>query len=278
MPGAVPGRVIVWLMSGYLQHNAPLRLACKGVAKHIVPNNEYDPFAKIYNKYWGADYRAEAFPIVRKLLLSRLPVGAAVLDVCCGTGQFTEEVRQQGFDMAGIDASGGMISCARINAPGAELTEADVRGFSLGRKFDGAYSVFESLNHIPDVAGLVLAFRCVRRHLKRGAPFLFDLNREDAFRMYWNTTDALVEDDSVMVLRMDYNDETRVGECRMTAFEKARGWVRKDFTIRQTCHEHGAVEEALRTAKFKDVTLYDARDAGMRGDAGYARTFFLAGA
>jgi len=246
------------------------------VPERILPNCEYDPFARIYNRHWGAAYRAEAFPIVERLLLARLKPGASVLDVCCGTGQFTEKVRQHGFQVAGIDASEKMIAYARENAPEAALTVADARSFALGRKFAGACSVFESLNHIPDIAGLLLTFRCVRKHLKRGAPFLFDLNREEAFILYWNTIDALVEDESVLVLRMDYDDETRVGECKMTAFEKGRAWIRNDFIIRQTCHDHDRVQDALREAGFRDVTLYDARDAGMTGDAGYARTFFLA--
>ena len=80
----------------------------------------------------------------------------------------------------------------------------------------------------------------------------------------------------MLVLRMDYDGETRVGECRMTAFEKRRNWVRNDFVIRQTCHDHDRVENALGEAGFRDVTRYDARDAGMEGDAGFARTFFLA--
>jgi SAM-dependent methyltransferase len=253
-------------------------IGLKNVAKRIIPNSEYDPFARIYNRHWGLAYRTEAFPIVQRLLLSRFKHTSAVLDVCCGTGQFTEMVRQQGFEMAGIDSSPEMIAFARQNAPEADLAVADARGFALGKKFDAAYSVFESLNHVPDLDGLGRAFRCVRKHLKRGAPFLFDLNREDAFILYWNTIDALVEDDSVLVLRMDYDDATRVGECRMTAFENGPDWVRKDFTIRQTCHDHDAVESELRDAGFSDITRYDARDAGMEGDAGYARTFFLAAA
>jgi SAM-dependent methyltransferase len=246
-------------------------------ATSVVRNNEYDPFAKFYNRYWGEDYRAEAFPIVERLLLARLKPRAAVLDVCCGTGQFTDRLHRQGYRMTGLDASAGMIGYARQNAPGVELTIADVRDFSIGRKFDGAYSIFESLNHVPDIAGLAQAFGRVRRHLMPGAAFLFDLNREDAFILYWNTTDAVVEDDNVCVLRMDYDEQTRAGVCRVTGFEKAGdGWARSDFVVRQTYHDFGAVENALRDAGFRDVTLYDARDAGMKGSAGYARTFFLA--
>src|SRR5712672_744251 len=119
----------------------PALLSCRAgmPATSIVRNNEYDPFAKIYNRYWGEDYRAEAFPIVERLLLARLKPRASVLDVCCGTGQFTDRVHRQGFRVTGLDASAGMIGYARQNAPGVALTVADVRDFSLGRKFDAAY-------------------------------------------------------------------------------------------------------------------------------------------
>lgn len=245
-------------------------------AKSIVRNNEYDPFAGIYNRHWGRDYREEALPILQRLLLSRLKHGASVLDVCCGTGQFTELVRQEGFDLAGLDGSGQMINFARDNAPEVHFTVADARDFALDRKFHAAYSVFESLNHIRDTEGLLAVFRSVRKHLKPRAPFLFDLNRDAAFRLYWNTVDALVTSEDVCILRMDYDDETRLGSCAMTTFRKDQVWKRDDFTIQQVCHEETAVQACLASAGFKDVTLYDARDLGMDGDAGYARTFFLA--
>jgi len=240
-------------------------------------NNEYDPFAAIYNRHWGADYRREALPILERLLLSRLKPGKAVLDVCCGTGHFAARVRDLGFAVTGFDASGEMLRFAAENAPGCEFIRCDVRDFELGRKFDAAYSVFESLNHVPDLEGLASAFRQVRKHLKPRAPFLFDLNREEAFDLYWNTTDAVVADDRVCVLRMEYDPETRAALCNATSFEGGPPeWTRTDFTLRQTCHETGDVDDALRDAGFRDVSLFDARDAGMKGDAGYARTFFLA--
>ncbi len=249
--------------------------------RSVERNREYDPFAGIYNRHWGADYRAEAAPIVERLLLSRVEAGAAVLDVCCGTGQFTEEIRRRGYAIAGIDSSGAMIDYARDNAPGVEFTTADVRDFALGATFDAAYSVYESLNHVPDIAGLTAAFSCIRRHLKRGAPFLFDLNREEAYVLYWNNSDSIVEPDSVCVMRSEFDEETKKGRYDVTAFEKtgtglANEWQRADFTLRQTCHGMGAVQDALEEIGFIDVTLYDARDLGMKGDAGYGRTFFLA--
>jgi SAM-dependent methyltransferase len=251
----------------------------RGVAR-VERNREYDPFARIYNRYWGVDYRTEVAPVVSRLLLSRVPAGAAVIDVCCGTGQFTETVRRLGYEMAGMDASAEMIRYARENAPGVKFTVADVRDFRLGRAFDAAYSVYESLNHVPDVAGLKLAFGCVRNHLKPGAPFLFDLNREEAYVLYWNNSDSIMDEECVCVMRSEFDETTKIGKYDVVTFELAGGessyeWRRADFTLRQTCHNFSAVHKALFDAGFKDLTMYDARDVGMKGDVGYGRTFFL---
>jgi SAM-dependent methyltransferase len=249
----------------------------------IVRNREYDPFARIYNRHWGVDYRKEVAPVVKRLLLARVPAGSSVLDVCCGTGQFTELVRRLGYRVAGMDASGEMIRYARKNAPGVDFTVADVRDFRLGGVFDAAYCVYESLNHIRDIAGLALAFACIRRHLEPGAPFLFDLNREEAYVLYWNNQDSIVEEGSVCVMRSEFDEESKTGRYDVASFERIGNgsknqWRRTDFTLGQTCHDFGDVHAALFESGFTEVTMYDARDLGMKGDAGYGRTFFLCSA
>ncbi len=243
-------------------------------------NREYDPFARIYNRHWAADYHREAEPVVARLLLSRLRPGAAVLDVCCGTGRFTRAIAERGFRMAGIDASAAMIRYARRNAAGIPFTVADARDFSLRRKFAAAYSVYESLNHIPDLAGLTQAFTSVRRHLSPGAPFLFDLNSEEAYLMNWLGTDGIADESSAFITHLDYDEATRVATCRMTTFHPARGnpgaWKREDFTVRQTCHEIPLAHDALLAAGFGSVSLYDACDVGLGRGLGQGRTFLLA--
>jgi SAM-dependent methyltransferase len=240
-------------------------------------NTEYDPFAAIYNRYWGAEYHNQVLPVLDRLMFSRLPKGASLLDVCCGTGKFTAVVNRCGFSVAGIDASAAMLAYARQNAPGVEFTLADVRSFSLPGKFDGAYSIFESLNHLPDIRSLHSAFLRVRDHLTPGAPFLFDLNREDAFLAQWNQTDALVDSDTVWVTRSHYDEAKRLAVCEVTVFNSVEpGWNRSDFTLRQICHDIDDVSDALSRAGFGNVSLYDAADMGMDEYTGYARTFFLA--
>jgi demethylmenaquinone methyltransferase / 2-methoxy-6-polyprenyl-1,4-benzoquinol methylase len=53
----------------------------------------------------------------------RLPGGALVLDLACGTGDFCRELARSGYRVVGFDFSHGMLLRAKTDAP---LVEADV--------------------------------------------------------------------------------------------------------------------------------------------------------
>ena len=53
----------------------------------------------------------------------RLPGGALVLDLACGTGDFCRELTKRGYRAVGFDFSHGMLVNARTEAP---LVEADI--------------------------------------------------------------------------------------------------------------------------------------------------------
>jgi len=213
--------------------------------------------------------------VLQQLLLSRLNPGATVLDVCCGTGQFAKQVLDGGFEVSGVDASAKMIRHARRNAPGATFTVADVRDFNVDQKFHGAYAIFESLNHIPDAAGLEQAFSSVRKHLRRGAPFLFDLVGPATYLRNWNTTHSIIEDDLVCAVRMTYDQVAGKATCEITLFDDPPAWRRQDFRLHQHCHPTPDVLSALHAAGFRNPTLYSRRDLNIPTSLGLDRTFFL---
>jgi hypothetical protein len=105
---------------------------------------------------------------------------------------------------------------------------------------------------------------------------VFDLNGEEAFMRFWNDINAIVEPETVCVLRSEYQTDTRLAQCRITLFEQHSRWERQDFMLQQRCHKTNDVCAALENAGFRDITLYDAEDAGMSEHTGYNRTFFLA--
>lgn len=121
------------------------------------------------------------------LLLSTQEVKpTTLLDICCGTGTMCRLLSDEGKEPFGIDLSPGMIQVAREKAAKGgydrlEFEVADASNFDLHRKFDAAYSFFDSLNNITDPTAFKRALSCAAKHIKPGGSFIFDLNTAYAF-------------------------------------------------------------------------------------------------
>lgn len=237
--------------------------------------SDYDSFAWFYNRHWGKDFHRQTLGILDRLLFPRLAAGARVLDLCCGTGQVTAEIAARGYRVAGLDGSEQMLCHARENVPGADFVLADAREFSFAEPFDAAISVFDSLNHIASLEDLGRVFENVARALSPGGWFLFDLNRENAYRYFWNGPWAIVEEESACISRGSFDEESGVARCDLTLFRREGEWRRTDTVLFQKCHPVPGVTGALERAGFERVDLYDSADLGMTGDIACARTFFV---
>ncbi len=238
---------------------------------------DYDRFAWFYNRHWGAEYHRQTLPILDRLGLGDLSPGAAILDLCCGTGRVSAVLVDRGFRVMGVEGSGEMLRHARENAPGAEFLLDDARTFETSQSFELAFSVFESLNHVMSIHDLGAVFRNVHRSLLPGGVFIFDLNREAVFEKFWNLHYIIAEDDHVFTSRTRYHAERKFAESEITMFRLNGTWQRSDVTISQRCHEMKLVEVALFEAGFRQIEMFDAASRlGMTGDISFARTFFRA--
>jgi SAM-dependent methyltransferase len=235
----------------------------------------YDRFARIYNQHWGDDFTQRTVPILDKLILSRLPAGARVLDVCCGTGQLARVLTARGYRVIGLDGSEEMLRFARENAPGCEFLLGDARDFSLPPVYHGAVSTFDSLNHILSLDELTSAFRCAHAALLDGGLFVFDLNMEEGYKSRWRGSFGIVEDDHACLVRSSYRPDERIGQMDLTLFFLEDGWQRSDLTLTQRCYAEAEVRAALAAAGFDPIQAHDAqRDLELPG--GIGRTFFVA--
>lgn len=111
--------------------------------------------------------------------LSRLPPGARVVDLGCGSGAFTDVLQWRGYCCSGADLSPKLIGLARAKFPNVEFSVGDVErlGFS-DASFDGVL-LSGLVHHLPDPS------RCateVFRILRPGGAFVaFDPNRMNPF-------------------------------------------------------------------------------------------------
>lgn len=239
--------------------------------------SHYDSLAWFYDRYWHSRYHQAALPVLEKLLLEDLAPGACVLDLCCGTGYLARILVERGFTVIGIDGSEEMLRYARENVPEAEFRADDARIFELRSPVHAVISTFDSLNHILSVEELETVFGRVHAALLPGGTFVFDLNMEEAYRTMWQHSSAIVEPDSVCVIRGAYDDGERLGRTDLTMFRLQENWHRSDLTLLQRCYAPEEVRAALQECGFDEIRFCRAReDLGMSGDIATGRAFFTA--
>lgn len=182
-----------------------------------------------------------------------------ILDVCCGTGTLTQSLARDGFQMAGFDLSSTMINEAKAKAAEAGLDIwyeiADAAEVDLAARFDAAYSFFDSLNYITDLARLRMAIERVYAHLDRGGSFIFDLNTAYAFE-----AKMFDQQDTRAKQRVKYNWVGEYDKSSRIIKVAMEFWVdgeKVTETHVQRAHRPEEIEELLLNAGFVDLRCYD---------------------
>jgi SAM-dependent methyltransferase len=237
----------------------------------------YDQFAWFYSKGWGEEYHKQARTTIERHVLPRLPEGARVLDLCCGTGDLGITLRASGCRITGLDGSEEMLRYARQRVPDADFLCEDARTFQLPAVFDAVLSTFDSLNHIVTIEDLEAVFHNVRRALVDGGLFAFDLNMAESFETLWRGSTAVVEEADVSIVRGSYSSEEKLGRAEVTLFAReGELWRRSDVCVLERCYSETEIEDALDRCGFEHIETYDACEVGMRGDIALGRAFFFA--
>lgn len=237
---------------------------------------DYDPFAWLYAHHWGEPFHDAVLPALENAVLKQLPPHAAVLDLCCGDGRLAATLERRGFAVTGLDGSAEMLTFARERCRKTRFLLADARNFQLPPQFDAVLSTFDSLNHIMQYSELARVFANVFACLKPGGVFVFDLNREEAYRDFWGREASTVTHDVVSVARGYYVPSKRLATCDITLMRlQGRQWHRTDFRMTQRLHPVESVVRALQRAGFS-AEVNDAVHLGMRGDMAFGRNIFIA--
>ena len=138
----------------------------------------------LYDKI-GATYDAtrRSEPAILDALaeLLNLPQGADVLDIGCGTGNYTTALGERGYAVHGLDRSGLMLRTARAKQPHLPLIGGDAANLPFpNRSFDGAICTL-AIHHFDD---LEASFAEAKRVLDRGRLVILTALPEQIKR-YW---------------------------------------------------------------------------------------------
>src|SRR5690625_4535151 len=102
--------------------------------------------------------------------------GGTILDLGCGTGNFTLLLAGAGYHVEGLDGSDEMLAVARSKDPAVAWHHGEFTDFDLGKRFSLVVSVFDSLHNLMTAQEFGLMAARVLAHLTPGGLFIFDMN------------------------------------------------------------------------------------------------------
>ena len=220
-------------------------------------NNSYTQFASLYDRLikGDIDYKKIASFIDNEL---KIKIDNIVLDLACGTGNLTEELKNFGYDMIGIDLSVDMLNIAKEKNPEILYLCQDMREFELYGTVDCICCMTDSLNYITDSDDLLDVFKLAKNYLNPGCPFIFDLNSfYKLSRVIGNNTFTYDEDGIFYVWENEFDENENICDFYLTFFVKeSEGYRRFDEQHSEKAYLKEEIEKLLSLAGFDTVKCY----------------------
>jgi SAM-dependent methyltransferase len=221
----------------------------------------FDALAPFYERHWGRAFLDNSISLFRRKLSPKLQRADPVLDLCCGTGHFSEWLAKQGYQVIGLDSSRAMLEYARKRLSRGRLFQGDVRHFRLPQRFKAVVCFYNSLNQFLDSESFRAVLASCFRHLEPGGWFLFDIVLEHGYVEYWETDEALADGDEVCELRYRFDHQQSVATCLVTLVSIHGSYSRRsELVFRQRPYTLPFVAEELEAAGFQVVVVKPVRD------------------
>lgn len=211
----------------------------------FMDNVDYDMWVKYIHRIW------EKEGIEPKL----------IAELGCGTGNITERLAKEGYDMIGIDISEDMLSVARAKADDNGITNIlyslqDMTEFELYGTVDVILSLCDSINYITEYADLVNVFKQVNKYLEPDGLFIFDINTEYKFKhILGDNTFADTEENAAYIWQNFYDENEKINEYYVNFFIK-----NNDNTYERTeeCHYERAYSiEEIKNALSEAGLIFE---------------------
>jgi ubiquinone/menaquinone biosynthesis C-methylase UbiE len=139
---------------------------------------KYDEIGKTYN----LTRRADPFITERLAYLSEFRKEGLYLDIGCGSGNYTHELQQLGYNFIGIDPSGEMLEKAKLKNPAIDWRLGSAESLSLNKNsIDGVVATL-TIHHWQDLGK---GFAELARVLKPGGILVLFTSLPEQMQNYW---------------------------------------------------------------------------------------------
>ena len=221
----------------------------------------YDVFADFYDSLTlNVNYKQRADYILKALAKHNHNMGLT-LDLACGTGNLTIELKKLGVDIYGIDGCQEMLSQALDKAYEEELSILflcqQMENIDLYGTIDTCVCTLDSINHIIDIDKVQKTFDKVSLFMNPGGCFLFDVNTVYKHREILGNNTFVYDTDNVYCVWQNTLKENDIVEIDLDFFEEDAGvYYRSEQHFSERAYSHKALTEMLEKAGFKIEAVY----------------------
>ena len=183
------------------------------------------------------------------------------LDLACGTGSLTVELKKRGVDIYGIDASYDMLSHAREKA---EENDVDIlflcqkmQSIDLYGTIDTCVCTLDSINHLTKETDVQKTFDRVSLFMHKGGYFLFDANTIYKHEKVLSDNTFVYDTDDVFCVWQNSLKENCVIDIELDFFEReGRVYYRTEEKFSERAYSTEQMRIMLEKAGFQVVSLY----------------------
>lgn len=223
----------------------------------------YNDFAYSYDTLMqDVDYKKRTDYICSLFkAFDRMPT--LMLDLACGTGEFSNRFAECGVSVIGVDMSYDMLSVAREKSAeqGNDILYLcqDAAKLDLYGTVDGAICCLDSLNHITDYDKFCEAIARVSLFLEKDRLFIFDVNTPYKHReILGNNTFVIDTEDVYCVWQNEYNDTDNTVEINLDFFTPdGDTYYRTSESFCERAYTDSEIENALENAGLKIEAVYE---------------------
>lgn len=219
----------------------------------------YNAFSEFYDELMADvqyDERAEyVMGLFRKIQKSP----TLLLDLGCGSGEFTVRFSEMGIETIGVDPSEDMLGIAREKLPQGLFLQQSGEELDLYGTVDGAVSLMDSLNHITDYEELCRTFSRVSLFLEPEKLFIFDVNTEHKHRNVLADNSFIYETDNVMCCWQNFTDDNLKTDIYLDFFKMEENgmYSRESDEFSERAYSPEEIEMALENAGLKILAIYE---------------------
>lgn len=225
----------------------------------------YHVFSRFYDSLtFNVDYVKRADYLQSVLSLYGHEWGLT-LDLACGTGSLTTELKKRGVDVFGVDGSQEMLSEAMDKSYDEGLSILylcqRMESLDLYGTIDTCICTLDSLNHITDKAKLQAAIDRVGLFMNPGGMFVFDVNTVYKHRHILADNTFVYDTDKVFCVWQNSLKENNIVDIDLDLFERegesGELYTRCSESFSERAYETEELKEMLSAAGFEILAVYN---------------------